>query len=96
MQVQPSSDLLRFVFLVAYIINMTIMLFIPCYFGSVLSRKSELISGSLFRCNWPQQSVQFKSALAIFMRCSQKPIVLYTLKGLFAIELPTFVTVIRN
>lgn len=72
------------------------MLFIPCYYGSVLSKKSEQLSVRLFKCNWINRSQRFKSALAFFMHCSQKPIVLYTLMGLFAIELPTFVTVNGN
>lgn len=92
-QVNPSTELNRWLFLVNYIVSMSSILFVPCYFGSMLSSHSAKISVSCYNCNWLQQTRTFKSTMGIFMLCSEKPIVLYTFQRFFAIELPTFLMV---
>lgn len=93
LQVSPIKEMYKFLFLVSYIGNMGFQLFIPCYYGSILSYRSSELPDSVFKSNWTEQSRRFKSALTIFIRCAQKPVVLYTVKRTFAIALPTFATV---
>lgn len=72
---------------------MAVELFIPCYFGSLVRAKSEVLGISVFQSNWNDQSLRFQSMIKLFISGVQRPIVLNTFKGLFVIALPTFVTV---
>lgn len=84
---------MKFTFLIAYLINMCLQLFIPCYFGSLVCAQSERLGNALFQSNWSGQPLRFQAQIKIFLSGVQRPIVLDTFKGLFAIALPTFVTV---
>lgn len=72
---------------------MTIELFIPCYFASRVRAYSERLSCAVFHSNWNGQPVRFQVAIKMFITGVQRPIVIYTLKGVFVVALPTFVTV---
>lgn len=97
---RPDDDPAKFAFLVSYILNMGLALFIPCYFGSMVRAKSDELSMAAFQCGWPlmRQTVGgggFHRVLLMFMQAAQRPIVQYTWKKVFTIALPTFVTVCR-
>lgn len=72
---------------------MLIELFIPCYFGSLVSASSERLSDSMFQSKWNEQPMRFQWIVRMVIVGAQRPIVIYTLKGIFVVALPTFVTV---
>lgn len=92
-QIQPQNNLPRFIFLVIYLYCMAIEIFIPCYYGSILTQNSNELCVRIYKSNWTDQSKRFKVAMNFFVHCSQQPIYLHTYKRLFFIQLQTFVTV---
>lgn len=45
---------------------------LSCYYGSELEAYISEITGSLYSCNWCEQSKSFKKDLCIFLECSQR------------------------
>lgn len=88
-----ANDTVKLAFLIGYITNMLVELIIPCYFGSLVIAQSERLSVSVFQCDWHGQPLRFQWMVRMVIVAAQRPIVLYTFKGLFVIALPTFVTV---
>lgn len=65
----------------------------PCYFGSIITEQSRQISIQMYDSNWMDQSTAFKQSMRILCERSKKPIELKTYKNVFIIALPTFVMV---
>lgn len=84
----------KFIFLCEYLFSMLVQMFLPCYYGSVLTQESKQLAIQAYNSNWTEQSVRFKSGLQIFIERVLRPIVPCTAEGVFIIGLPTFVTVI--
>lgn len=75
-----------------YLVCMTYQISIPCYFGSIVKVKSERLPQYLLESNWIEQSKSFKSSVMIFGERAKRPITPFA-GGLFAVGLPTFVSV---
>lgn len=72
---------------------MTLEIFIPCYFGTLVTLKSNDLPFFVYKSNWIEQTKAFKSSMGIFLERAKKPIVPFA-GGLFIIGLPTFIAVI--
>lgn len=71
---------------------MTLEIFIPCYYGSVVIHKSEQLTTKIFNSSWINRSKKYRSSIRIMLQRSLKPIIPLA-GGMFVIALPTFVTV---
>lgn len=71
---------------------MTLEILIPCYYGSITIRKSEQLTTKIFNSNWIDRPIEYRSSIRILLQRSLKPIIPKA-GGIFAIALPTFVTV---
>lgn len=88
-----TNDTVKVAFLISYLVNMLIELFLPCYFGSLVTASSERMSVSVFQSKWNDQPLRIQRMVNMVITGAQRPVVLYTYKGIFLIALPTFVTV---
>lgn len=77
-------------------------IFIPCYYGSVLLTASERLAAQIYAPHWitttggslggPPPKTRL---MMVFVERAKQPVALRTFAGLFRIELPTFVMVLR-
>lgn len=88
----PFDNLFDWLPMFAYLISLTIQLFVPCYSASELTIRSEKLAYSIFKGNWMGQSQAFKRSMTIFVQASMKPI-LPLAGGIFVIGVPRFVGV---
>nr|WJJ63308.1 odorant receptor 8 [Pachyrhinus yasumatsui] len=85
----------QFFYLVVYFIAITILLLVPCWFASEMTRKSENIPLAAYNCDWMAASNSFKKELMVFMVRSQRPLKLYA-ANIFEISVEIFVKIIRS
>lgn len=93
-----GTSAMQWGFMGSYLVNMSVQLFIPCYFGSKLQTKSEALGEAAYDCGWPNEAAgqrTFRKVLLLFMMGAHRPMRLLTWKNMFVIELPTFVMVYR-
>lgn len=79
-------------FLGVFFSSMTLQIFMPCYYGSVVYAKSSVISTCGFESNWLGQSLNFKKSLIIFVERTIRPIDIKA-GGLFELNLKIFLSV---
>lgn len=91
-QLNPFDDITHYTLAVLYIIGMIFEILLPCYYGSEVSAKSEQLGPLVFRSNWLEQSQRFRAAMLIFAERAKRSIAPFA-GGLFALALPTFVSV---
>lgn len=91
--IQPLVEFSKFIFVCEYLLSMTIEIFIPCYFGSIVTQKSEQLSIRLYESNFVDQSKAFRSSMRIFVERSLQPIIPSAAGGILIIGLPTFIAV---
>nr|QZH55112.1 odorant receptor 16 [Achelura yunnanensis] len=84
-----------YIFLATYIFVMIVQIFIPCWFGSRIIEKSQLLKLSIYSCDWTPQSRKFKSSLRIFSERVNRPIAL-TAGKMFALSLGTFTSIMNS
>lgn len=77
------------------LLSMTAEILLPCYFGSVLTERSEDLAASVYGSAWPDRGPAFWSTMRVFVERAKRPILLRTYRGFFHINLPTFVSVMR-
>lgn len=92
---RPADDPAKFAFLLMYMGNMGMELFIPCWYGSLVRAQSERLSGAVFEGGWVEMGVRYRRSMMVFVEGVRRPMVMYTWKRVFVIALPTFVTVGR-
>lgn len=91
-QLHPVDDFTDFLFLFLYILSMTYQIFIPCYFGSIVSQKSEQLPTNLLESNWLDGTTSMRRSVTIIGERVKRPITPFA-GGLFVVGLPTFVSV---
>lgn len=60
---QPS----RFVFMIIYLLAMTVAIFMPCYFGNEILLKNSMILYQMYAANWITLPLAFQKDIIIFM-----------------------------
>lgn len=87
--------MLNFLFVCEYMIAMTMEIFLPCFYGSIVVRKSEELVRKIYNANWIDRSKEYRLSIRIMVQRSLRPIVPMA-GGMFATSLPTFVSVSIN
>lgn len=67
-------------------------IFVPCYFGSVVTQKSNEITRHIYESNWIPQTEKYKQAYRIFVERTFYPIKLHA-GGYFVLGLETMLKV---
>ncbi|XP_031633731.1 odorant receptor 33b-like [Contarinia nasturtii] len=88
------SELARFAFIILFFVCMFIEIYIPCFFGTILHYKSDELTASIFHSNWIEQNAYFKHLMIIFTQGTIRPIRIFA-GGLFEVNLPTFLAIVR-
>lgn len=91
-QVNPLEKKEEATSIAIYLICITVQLFTPCYFASLLTHCSHELHGSIFHSKWWQQTKEFKVAMGIFLERAQRPIEPRA-GAMFYVGLPIFVKV---
>ena len=73
--------------------SLSLQLFIPCVYGSILISESDKLGNAVYGCNWMDQSQKFKRSLTIIQQRTIKLLVPTTYKDTFVVGLETFVNV---
>lgn len=68
-------------------------IFLPCYFGTILTSTNENVLKAIYSSNWPDMSQSFKNTMIIFVEQLQRPRVMKSGK-IFTLSLFSFLTVI--
>ncbi|VEN56478.1 unnamed protein product [Callosobruchus maculatus] len=84
---------IELVFMIPYLSEMIMIIYIHCFYGSILASESEEIAYSLFSSKWVSADVSHKRNLAIFMVFSRKKITIKLAGGMLTMTLPLFVQV---
>lgn len=69
-------------------------IFMPCYFGTLLTETNDRLSGAIYSSNWPDLPQSFKKALIMFLEYTKRPKIMISGK-IFTVSLSTFLTVKR-
>uniref|UniRef100_A0A6P7HC14 Odorant receptor 7a-like isoform X2 n=1 Tax=Diabrotica virgifera virgifera TaxID=50390 RepID=A0A6P7HC14_DIAVI len=81
--------------LLFYQLSIFIMLFIPCWFSTQLTIKSEKIPFAAYSCPWTGASKSFKSELMIFLLNCQEPIQLKAM-DIVDLSLETYMAIVKS
>lgn len=92
MLLDPFEEPVEYVNVVLYVLGLVFEIFLPCYIGSIVMAKSEQLLGAVYQSNWIEQTPVYKSSLLIFGERAKRRIAPKA-GGLFALELPMFVSV---
>nr|CAH7729570.1 unnamed protein product [Callosobruchus chinensis] len=84
---------IELVFMIPYLSEMTMVIYIHCFYGSILASESEDIAYSLFSSKWVNNDVSYKRTIAIFMTFTQKQLTIKLAGGMLTMTLPLFVQV---
>lgn len=71
---------------------MIVELFVPCFFGSLVTANSKLITHRIYDSNWIDKSQKYKKAIKIFVERTFTPIAFYA-GGQFLLDLQSFLQV---
>ncbi|VEN56477.1 unnamed protein product [Callosobruchus maculatus] len=83
-------------FMIPYLGEIILIIYVHCFYGSILASESEEIAYSLFSSKWVSADVSHKRNLAIFMIFSNKKITIRLAGGMLTMTLPLFVQIIRT
>lgn len=81
-------------FSIVYSFAMITEIFVPSFFGSIVSAKSESLSYEIFKSNWIPAPKGFKRAIQIYTERTLKPIVILA-ADIFMLNLITLLKVSR-
>nr|AXF48769.1 odorant receptors OR13 [Lobesia botrana] len=84
-----------FIFLGSYMFIMIIQILVPCWFGTRIQDKSQLLSHAVYSCDWCAKSRYFKSSLRLFVERANKPLSI-TAGKMFPLSLTTFTSIMNS
>ncbi|XP_026732014.1 odorant receptor 2a-like [Trichoplusia ni] len=84
-----------YIFLATYMSAMMLQILIPCFFGTRLMDKSNLLVFSTYSCDWTPRSRQFKSNLRLFVERANKPLSL-TGGKMFCLSLNSYTSIMNS
>ncbi|CAH1995119.1 unnamed protein product [Acanthoscelides obtectus] len=87
---------IELVFMVPYLSEMIMIIYIHCFYGSILATESEDIPYSSFSSKWINADYSYKKTLALFMVFTKREISIKLAGGMFTMTLPLFVQIIRT
>lgn len=96
MQLSPSKNLSNFIASITYLIPISLQTFNPSYYGNEVTNSSDKISLALFHSNWYKQSKKFKVAMKMLMENTKRSIVINAGRGLFPVNLNSFLSIINS
>nr|CAH7729606.1 unnamed protein product [Callosobruchus chinensis] len=88
--------LMELVWLVIYLSEMVMIIYVHCFYGSILASESEDIPYALFSSKWVGTDVAHKKIVAIFMIFSKKQLYIKLAGGTLTMTLPLFVQVCQD
>lgn len=88
----PLDNMLKFVGYLIYQITMMFQIFLVCYFGNLVSLKSEALTFALYDANWFEWNISSKKIALIMMQRFIAPIRIRAIK-LYIFNLATFAAV---
>lgn len=91
-EINPVREWQKFMFVCEYLVSMAIEIFVPCYFGSVVTAKSERLVRAVYACEWPERGSEFRRTMGVLVERALRPVVPLC-GGLVVVGLPTFVAV---
>ncbi|CAH2003659.1 unnamed protein product [Acanthoscelides obtectus] len=83
-------------FLVPYMSSIVAIIYIHCFYGTILATESEDIPYSLFSSKWINTDDSHKRTLLLFMVFSKKQITIKLVGGTLTMSLPLFVQIMRT
>ncbi|XP_068910837.1 odorant receptor 4-like [Tenebrio molitor] len=86
---------LQFVSMFLYEGCILLEIFLWCYYGNEVIVKSEQLTTSAFKSDWPDCNKEYKKDLLLFMIRSQRPLKLYA-GGYFPLSLQTFMAIVKS
>ncbi|XP_037041997.1 putative odorant receptor 71a [Bradysia coprophila] len=90
-----SDDNLLLAYYFSFSCTMLNEIFLPCYFGTILTSTNESVSKAIYSSNWPDLSQSFKNTMIIFVEQLQRPRIMKSGK-IFTLSLISFLTVINR
>nr|WCC57487.1 odorant receptor 30 [Papilio machaon] len=90
---QTSKESL--IFMISYLLAMTLQIFVPAYLGSILSNESQELVYAAYCAKWITRSKAFKSSINIFLTRANKKISITALK-MFPLSLDTFTWIMKT
>ncbi|XP_022822183.1 odorant receptor 2a-like [Spodoptera litura] len=83
------------VFLASYMSLMVLQMMAPCWLGTRLMDKSQLLAFSVYNCDWTSRSRHFKSNMRFFVDRANKPLSI-TGGKMFNLSLGTFTSIMNS
>nr|CAI5853699.1 unnamed protein product [Callosobruchus analis] len=84
---------IELVFMIPYLTELIMIIYIHCFYGSILASECEGIAYSLFCSKWINTDVPHKRTIFMFMMFSKKQLTIKLAGGMLTMTLPLFVQV---
>nr|WJJ63305.1 odorant receptor 5 [Pachyrhinus yasumatsui] len=84
----------EFFYLLIYLIAISNLLLVPCWFATEMTRKSERIPNAAYSCNWIDGTNGFKKDLTFLIARTQRPMKLYA-GNYYEISVEIFVKIFK-
>nr|CAI5854370.1 unnamed protein product [Callosobruchus analis] len=85
---------IELVFMIPYLTELIMIIYIHCFYGSILASECEGIAYSLFSSKWINSDVSHKRTIVMFMMFSKKQLTIKLAGGMLTMTLPLFVQVL--
>lgn len=83
----------HYLMVLIYVFAMMFQIYLPCYVGTIVTYKSKQVFGTLFMCNWIEQSRHFKLLLLVFSERAKQSVEPLA-GGLFPLKMSMFFSVL--
>ncbi|VEN50757.1 unnamed protein product [Callosobruchus maculatus] len=87
---------IELLFMIPFLGEIILIIYVHCFYGSILASESEEIAYSVFSSNWVNTGASYKRTIAIFMIFSKKRLTIRLAGGMLTMTLPLFVQIIRT
>nr|AOE48082.1 putative odorant receptor OR16 [Scaeva pyrastri] len=88
-------DISKLLNTIIFFTAVTFEILILCLFGEQLCQRAEQLTAAIYSCNWMDQNREFKKALLLLLKRSQRPLVIMA-GDIIPLKLPTFVQVMKT
>ncbi|XP_055379621.1 odorant receptor 94b-like [Condylostylus longicornis] len=93
--VSLKDNTFEFISLLYFLVTMAFQIFLPCFYGHVITERSELLCDAIYSSNWVDVSVKMKKFIFIYMESLKRPIIIKA-GSIFNVDLSVFTKTINN
>lgn len=72
-QMNPTDEIINFIFYLSYFMTLSTEIFLPCYFGTELLLKNADLTTAIYSSNWMDCPLFYQKMVSVFMEYTKSP-----------------------